>query len=129
MTSRSEAGAYGDGGAEIKDWDKYNPLMIKTRPVPVEAVCALCETKREYIFPVTLELCYTCANKIMERKDIYRAYVGKMMDLSGLYCISCNNWYPTIYKISTRICQKCTYRLGQNQKRYHNILKYARKII
>ncbi len=130
MTSEEEMGVYGKT-RRVKDWDKYNPMKIKVIPFPEEYMCPLCEEKKEYVFPVTLELCETCAMKVMERKDCYRMYVKTKIDFEkfGLYCHACGKSVPKVHVINTRVCQKCTVKLGKEQKRYQGLLKYARKVI
>ncbi len=127
MVSRAERGAYGEG-TKITDWDRYNPLGVKTKPFPTETVCPLCDSKREYVFPVTLEVCYKDAERIMERTDVFRKYLGSKLVLNGQMCLVCGKNTTVIHKINTRICQKCTVKLGRNQKRYQSLLKYARKV-
>ena len=87
MTGTEEMGTYGKTG-KIKNWDKYNPMGLRVKPFPSEYMCPLCESQKEYVFPVTLELCDPCALKVMERTDIYRFYVKTKIDFEkfGLYC-------------------------------------------
>jgi hypothetical protein len=128
IPSRAERGAYGEG-TKIQNWDTYNPLGLKTKPFPTEYICPLCEEKKEFVFPVQLQLCPKCVQKVIERKDIYWVLTKRIVDMSGNMCLNCGTNSVVTYMVNTRICQKCTTRLGKNQKRYQAMLKYARKVV
>jgi ribosomal protein S27AE len=126
MPSDEERGAYGTGG-KVKNWDKYNPWGYKIKPFKEEYICPLCESKADVVFPITMDLCPRCAEKVMERKDIYWT-AEKKIDVDGHFCVNCGEFSIVYYTVNTRICNKCTRRLGANQTKYREWLKIARKV-
>jgi DNA-directed RNA polymerase subunit RPC12/RpoP len=126
MVGMQKRGAYGEGG-KIKDWNEYNPWGYKITKFKEESVCAICGSKADVIFPVTIEACPDCAQKIMERKDVYWTAERKI-DITGRWCQICGRFSIVYWKINTRICHKCTINLGKNQRQYLEWLKLARKV-
>ncbi len=116
-------------GKKITDWKNYSPLRHKVVPFPEEYVCPLCESKADVVFPIALELCEKCKDKVIERTDIWWRTSRKKFDPQGFYCLNCGRHVPVIYLYNTRVCNRCTMRLGKNQKRYLNLTKYARKVV
>lgn len=123
----SDSQEFGDE-TRIRDWNKYNPWKAKMRKFPEEQPCALCDTTSEFIFPIQLDLCEKCIESVAERSDIWRTKIYKKVDFKGFRCLNCGNVVPIYYSVQTRVCRKCTTRLGKNQKRYHSQTKYARKV-
>jgi len=124
----SEYGLYGDGG-KVKNWNKYLPLGVKPTKFPEEYICPLCESKADVVFPISMELCPKCTQKVRERKDIWKDIKGPFIDLSGHFCPNCGNYSIVYYKVNTRICNKCTRRLGKNEIENRERLRVARKIV
>ncbi|MEM4104656.1 MAG: hypothetical protein QXF80_06655 [Thermoplasmatales archaeon] len=126
MPSESERGAYGTG-RKVKNWEIYNPLGVKIKKFKEESVCAICSSKADFLFPITFDACPSCAEKIMERKDVYWE-ATKKIDLSGHFCNICGNFSIVYYTINTRICHRCTVQLGKQQKRFRELMSIARKV-
>lgn len=128
MTSANERGAYGRG-RQIKNWEKYLPLGRRVQPFPEEKVCALCESKCDVIFPIAVKLCEPCAIRVMGRGDILKRWQRKM-DLTGYLCDWCgrNTYFPVL--MNSRVCNKCTVKLGNQTKNNQIRVRYgARRVV
>lgn len=127
MPSDAERGAYGEG-KKIPNWELYNPLGHKITPFPEEQPCALCDSTADVLFPIKMNLCPKCAQSVIERKDIFKRFKS-FTRLSGMKCDKCGEGNIQIYEVSTRICNKCTYKLGRQLKKRREAQKFARKVI
>ena len=92
-----------------------------------EGICAICE-KKDYVFPITLHLCWNCLKKMLERKDLKKLYYVRKMDFNGHDCIWCKRRVIVYYFVNTHICNNCTRKLGMKEKEISILRKEKRKI-
>jgi hypothetical protein len=113
MPSERERGAYGVGKTLSKDvLDRYNPLGLRIQPFKEEKVCGLCESKCDVIFPVGPKLCQRCAMHAIGRTDVMNRWRGKL-EINGYRCDFCGSVVYFTMRVNTRVCNKCTIRLGK----------------
>lgn len=98
-------------------------------PFPENFRCSICGTNADVAFPIQAKCCGTCAEKLKDYKDGFYRYSGWRLSLNGHFCEICGKVDIVYHIVNTRICHKCTIKLGKKQHEYQEWRKHVRRVI
>ena len=97
-----------------------NPKLKNVKPIP-RGNCMFCDRVEERANPIIVDLCPTCARKVVERNTNDKNIVIKEKVNFNGRCYLCRRPFWILYTMNVRVCQKCLFKYFK--RRYEEIKK------
>lgn len=102
-----------------KEWNPESKRRIENklskRTKVFYGTCALCGNV-DYLYPVTIEVCKDCANRIIETVGYKNVKINNIKPVAVGFCYFCLRPTRTKINMTVRICHNCTKKLGRRLK-------------
>ncbi len=133
MVSREGRGEYGTGvkpADEMTEEDirNMNPHGHKLTKIPEEKTCIVCDSVKEYIFPINNAIfCVKHGNELREHKGEYIVSKPYYTISKPMFCFKCGELVSIGWNITTRACLSCVQKAGKYEMGWR-ARKYARRV-